>query len=124
VTELIEDPADPRLDGYRFLREPARRRQIERDREIFVAEGLLVLEALLSSPYRLRSVLVSTRRAEAAAALLGEHVWRYLEPLFDEPPEALLQRRYDRYRYIDSLVAAAPDFGPKVGEGGSRRGIA
>lgn len=61
---------------------------------------------------------------ETAAALLGECVWRHLEPLFDEPPAALMQRRYDRFRYIDSLVAAAPDFGPKVGEGGSRRGIA
>ncbi|MBO0693618.1 MAG: hypothetical protein J2P58_12025, partial [Acidimicrobiaceae bacterium] len=69
--ELIDDPADPRLDGYRFLREPARRRRIERERGIFVVEGLAVLEALLSSPYRLRSALVSPPRAEAAAALLA-----------------------------------------------------
>src|SRR5205823_5418145 len=27
----------------------------------------------------------------------------------------LLERRYERVRYIDSLVAADPDFGPKVG---------
>ncbi|MGH7921456.1 MAG: acetyl-CoA carboxylase carboxyl transferase subunit alpha, partial [Candidatus Dormibacteraceae bacterium] len=59
---------------------------------------------------------------DGAAALLGDHLWRYLEPLFEEPPAVLLQRRYDRFRYIDSLVAAAPDFGPKVGEGESPRG--
>jgi len=65
-----------------------------------------------------------SQRLGIAAALLGECVWRHLEPLFEEPAAALLQRRYDRFRYIDSLVAAAPDFGPKVDEGGSRRGIA
>lgn len=53
------------------MREPARRRRVERERGIFVVEGLAVLEALLSSPYRLRSVLVSTARAEAAGAVLA-----------------------------------------------------
>ena len=31
------------------------------------------------------------------------------------PPSALLERRYERFRYIDSLIAADPRFGPKVG---------
>lgn len=85
--ELVEDPADPRLDGYRFLRDPARRRRIERNREIFVVEGLAVLEALLTSPYRLRSALVSVARAEAAGALLAG----VDAPLFVAPPEVLAE---------------------------------
>jgi tRNA G18 (ribose-2'-O)-methylase SpoU len=85
--EPIEDPADSRLDGYRFLREPARRRRIERNQEIFVAEGLVVLEALVSSPYRLRSALVSAGRADAAAALLAG----VDAPLFVAPPEVLAE---------------------------------
>lgn len=85
--ELIEDPADPRLDGYRFLREPARRRRIERNHEIFVAEGLVVLEALLSSPYRLQSALVSTGRADAAVALLAG----VDAPLFIASPDVLAE---------------------------------
>jgi acetyl-CoA carboxylase carboxyl transferase subunit alpha len=59
---------------------------------------------------------------EAAAKTLDGALWRHLEPLLDQPADALMQHRYERFRYIDSLVAAAPDFGPKIGEGGSRRG--
>ena len=29
-------------------------------------------------------------------------------------PDELLEHRYERFRYIDSLVAADPRFGPKV----------
>lgn len=38
---------------------------------LFMAEGVLVVEHLLASPYRVESVLVSERRAEALADLLG-----------------------------------------------------
>jgi tRNA G18 (ribose-2'-O)-methylase SpoU len=67
----IDDPADPRLDGYRALREPARRRSIDRHQEVFVAEGPLVIEALVASPYAVRSVLSSPARAEVAASLVA-----------------------------------------------------
>jgi len=43
-------------------------------------------------------------------ALIG-----HLEPLLRTPTAELLQHRYDRYRYIDSLIRADADFGPKVG---------
>jgi tRNA G18 (ribose-2'-O)-methylase SpoU len=68
---LIDDPADSRLDGYRALRDPARRRSIDRQQEIFVAEGPLVIEALVASPYAVRSVLSSPARAEVAASLVA-----------------------------------------------------
>jgi acetyl-CoA carboxylase carboxyl transferase subunit alpha len=51
---------------------------------------------------------------DAAAGALDEALWRHLEPLLCLPTEDLLQHRYERFRYIDSLVAADPRFGPKV----------
>ena len=61
---------DP-LDDYRALNDPARRRQVERRSGYFVVEGLLALEALLASPYPVRSVLADERRAGRVAALVG-----------------------------------------------------
>jgi acetyl-CoA carboxylase carboxyl transferase subunit alpha len=51
---------------------------------------------------------------DAIAAALEAALWRNLEPLLTLPAAELLQHRYERFRYIDSLVAAHPDFGPKV----------
>jgi len=51
---------------------------------------------------------------DLAATLLDEALWRNLEPLLGLSGESLLEQRYDRYRYIDSLVGADPRFGPKV----------
>ena len=51
---------------------------------------------------------------DAAAAALDAALWRHLQPLLGVPPDELLQHRFERFRYIDSLVAAHPDFGPKV----------
>jgi acetyl-CoA carboxylase alpha subunit len=58
---------------------------------------------------------------ETAAKTLDQALWRNLRPLLDDSPEHLQQLRYERFRYIDSLVTAHPDFGPKV-EGGNSRG--
>ena len=51
---------------------------------------------------------------DATARALDAALWRHLEPLLRLPAEELLQHRYERFRYIDSLVAADPHFGPKV----------
>jgi acetyl-CoA carboxylase carboxyl transferase subunit alpha len=51
---------------------------------------------------------------EATAGALDAALWRHMEPLLTMPAEELLQHRYERFRYIDSLVAADPRFGPKV----------
>jgi acetyl-CoA carboxylase carboxyl transferase subunit alpha len=52
---------------------------------------------------------------EATVAALEAALWRHLEALLPVPADELLQHRYERFRYIDSLVAADPRFGPKVG---------
>ena len=51
---------------------------------------------------------------DATASALDAALWRHLEPLLTMPSDELLQHRYERFRYIDSLVAADPRFGPKV----------
>jgi acetyl-CoA carboxylase carboxyl transferase subunit alpha len=51
---------------------------------------------------------------DATARALDAALWRHMEPLLTMPSDELLQHRYERFRYIDSLVAADPRFGPKV----------
>jgi acetyl-CoA carboxylase carboxyl transferase subunit alpha len=53
--------------------------------------------------------------SDATVAALEAALWRHLEALLSIPSDELLQHRYERFRYIDSLVAADPRFGPKVG---------
>src|SRR5918995_953188 len=73
-TGMVTDKQDHErlLDDYRALNDPERRRAVERRGGYFVVEGRLALEALLESPYPLRSVLVSEPRSEAVAALVGD----------------------------------------------------
>jgi acetyl-CoA carboxylase carboxyl transferase subunit alpha len=52
---------------------------------------------------------------DGAARALEKALLRHLEPLLRAPAEELLQHRYERFRYIDSLIRADADFGPKVG---------
>ena len=52
----LDDPGDPRLADYRGVADPARLR----DRGLFVAEGRLVVAALLGAPrFRIRSLLLT-----------------------------------------------------------------
>jgi acetyl-CoA carboxylase carboxyl transferase subunit alpha len=51
---------------------------------------------------------------DAAARALDEALFRHVEPLLSQDVEALLQHRYERFRYIDSLIHAEPHFGPKI----------
>jgi acetyl-CoA carboxylase carboxyl transferase subunit alpha len=50
----------------------------------------------------------------ATARTLEAGLWRNLQPLLGQTAEELLTHRYDRFRYIDSLISAQPHFGPKV----------
>jgi tRNA G18 (ribose-2'-O)-methylase SpoU len=62
---------DPLLEDYRVLNDPERRREVERRGGFFVVEGMLALEALLDSPYGIRSVLAAERKAARVRSLVG-----------------------------------------------------
>src|SRR5947209_5735802 len=51
---------------------------------------------------------------DAAAAALDAALQRHMQPLLELATDELLQRRYERFRYIDSLIKAEPHFGPKI----------
>jgi acetyl-CoA carboxylase carboxyl transferase subunit alpha len=51
---------------------------------------------------------------DAAAAALDAALVRLMQPLLEQTTEELLTRRYERFRYIDSLIRAEPHFGPKI----------
>jgi tRNA G18 (ribose-2'-O)-methylase SpoU len=70
ATTSIDDPDDPRVAEYRALNDAALRRSIERD-EVCIAEGALVVDRLLHSPFSVRSFLVSDRRWPALGRLAG-----------------------------------------------------
>jgi tRNA G18 (ribose-2'-O)-methylase SpoU len=63
---------DPLLEDYRALNDPERRREVERRGGFFVVEGVLALEALLDSPYRVRSVLTAGRKAARVRAIVDD----------------------------------------------------
>ncbi len=65
----IADPADPRIDAYRDIRE----RDLVGRRGLFVAEGRVVLAMLLASrAYRPLSLLIATQRVERLTSLLEQ----------------------------------------------------
>jgi tRNA G18 (ribose-2'-O)-methylase SpoU len=64
---FVTDPADPRLDDYRDLRE----RRLNEEGGRFVAESEGVVRKLLASPLRVHSVLVTAPRLHALEDVLG-----------------------------------------------------
>jgi tRNA G18 (ribose-2'-O)-methylase SpoU len=69
VAKLITDPDDPRIAGYRHIRE----RDLIGREGLFVAEGEVVLRHLISSPLvRPVSVLIAEKRAEGLADVLAK----------------------------------------------------
>jgi tRNA G18 (ribose-2'-O)-methylase SpoU len=66
---VITDPADPRIQPYRDIRE----RDLIGRAGLFVAEGKVVLSMLLASVvFRPQSLLISARRLASLSALLGD----------------------------------------------------
>ncbi|GGP34748.1 tRNA/rRNA methyltransferase [Saccharothrix coeruleofusca] len=65
----IDDPADPRLDDFRDLSTADRRPDRPGGRGLVIAEGVVVVERLLASPYPVRSLLGVRRRVEALGEL-------------------------------------------------------
>jgi tRNA G18 (ribose-2'-O)-methylase SpoU len=67
----VDDPDDPRLDPYRDLNNPAKRIRREADDSVFVVEGRLAVGRLLTSAYRVRSLLVDDHQVRAAGDLVA-----------------------------------------------------
>ena len=67
----VDAPDDPRLDLYRDLNEPAARHRTEADQAIFMVEGRLAVDRLLTSGYPIRSLLVDERQVVPARDLVA-----------------------------------------------------
>jgi tRNA G18 (ribose-2'-O)-methylase SpoU len=76
----LDDLEDPRLEDYAHLRAPSTRQRLEQQRGIFTVEGWRSLEALLASPYPVRSVLVAWEHAARATRLVPDDVPAYSIP--------------------------------------------
>jgi acetyl-CoA carboxylase carboxyl transferase subunit alpha len=92
----------------------------DNSRKVEVAEQLQITSRDLLAMGVVEEVVEEPRGGahldhDGAAKALEKALLRHLEPLLRTPTEELLQHRYDRYRYIDSLIRADADFGPKVG---------
>ena len=66
----VEDPDDPRLALYRALNDPAARDRLGVDQSVFVVEGKLAVERLLTSRYPVRSLLVDDHQVGAVGDLV------------------------------------------------------
>ncbi len=67
----VDDRDDTQLDLYRDLNDPARRVRLDADRSVFVVEGRLAVDRLLTSEYRMRSLLVDDHQVTAAGDLVA-----------------------------------------------------
>jgi tRNA G18 (ribose-2'-O)-methylase SpoU len=63
----VDDPADPRVDDFRDLAAADRRPDRPGGRGLVVAEGVVVVQRLLRSPYPVRSLLGVPRRIDELA---------------------------------------------------------
>jgi tRNA G18 (ribose-2'-O)-methylase SpoU len=67
----VDDPDDPRLDIYRDLNDPAGRIQVDADQSVFVVEGRLAVDRLLTSAYTVRSLLVDDHQVTTASDVVA-----------------------------------------------------
>ena len=66
----VDDPDDPRLDVYRDLKDPAGWTPGAADRAVFVVEGRLTVDRLLTSAYTVGSLLVDDHQVTTARDLV------------------------------------------------------
>ncbi len=76
VPVRVDDSEDLRIAEYRELNDPAARVSREADESIFVVEGRLAVDRLLSSDFRVRSLLVDDHQVTNAGALVASALGR------------------------------------------------
>jgi tRNA G18 (ribose-2'-O)-methylase SpoU len=67
----VSDPGDPRLDDFRDLTTADRRPDRPGGRGLVIAEGVVVVQRMLRSPYPVRALLGVRRRIDALASDLA-----------------------------------------------------
>jgi tRNA G18 (ribose-2'-O)-methylase SpoU len=67
----VSDPGDPRLDDFRDLTKADRRPDRPGGRGLVIAEGVVVVQRMLRSPYPVRALLGVRRRIDALASDLA-----------------------------------------------------
>ncbi len=67
----VDDPSDRRLELYRDLNDPAGRVRLDAEESVFVVEGRLAVDRLLTSGYTVRSLLIDDHQVTAAADLVA-----------------------------------------------------
>jgi tRNA G18 (ribose-2'-O)-methylase SpoU len=67
----VDHPDDPRLELYRDLNDPARRTRTVDNEPVFVVEGRLAVERLLTSDYTVCSLLVDDHQLTSAGELVA-----------------------------------------------------
>jgi tRNA G18 (ribose-2'-O)-methylase SpoU len=104
--ETIDDPADPRLDDFRGLRDEHHRRWIEPARGIFLAEGATVVRRLLASGHTTRAVVVTPARWDRMASVMkGLEV-----SVYRVPREVLAEvAGFDLHRGVIASAERPPD---------------
>jgi tRNA G18 (ribose-2'-O)-methylase SpoU len=114
VNEWIESAADPRLDPYRHVADP----RWVREHDLFVAEGRLVVERLLSlGRFAVQSILVN----RAAHAAMGETLTGQGAPVLVCGDTLLTAiTGYNFHRGCLALVARPPGLRPADLAGGRR----
>jgi tRNA G18 (ribose-2'-O)-methylase SpoU len=110
AVEELRDLADPRLADYAHLRAPSLRQGLEQERGIFTVEGWLSVEALLASPYAVRSVLVTLEQTTRATALVPDDV-----PTYGIPTDALVDVTGVNFHRGVLAVAERPKLPPVSG---------
>jgi tRNA G18 (ribose-2'-O)-methylase SpoU len=73
---FLDSIDDPRLSPYRNLKD----RELARLGGRFIAESDLIVRRLLASQYQVESVLVASRKANAIAGIIPDHVPLYVLP--------------------------------------------
>ena len=68
----VEDAADPRVEDFRDLNSSDRRPDLPEGRGLVIAEGILVVQRLLASPFPLRGLLGTERRMAALTEDLAD----------------------------------------------------
>lgn len=116
----VDDPHDPRLDDFRDLSSADRRPDRPGGRGLVIAEGVVVVQRLLRSPYPVRSLLGVARRIETLHADLADHAPADL-PCYVTSADVMAEVvGFHLNRGVLAVADRAPEPDPDVLAGGSR----